>query len=67
MIHTGSGVSVSAAFILILLGVVLIFVSSIVPSLPLGAPPAGQPQRSISLWNLGWGFVLTGVLLVGRP
>lgn len=46
--------------ILILIGVVLIFLSAfpvVVPS---------PPRRPVNLWNLGWGFVLTGTLLLNR-
>lgn len=40
-------------FVLALIGVVLIIISAF-----------WTPPR-VSLWNLGWGFVLTGVLLFG--
>lgn len=44
-------------FVFILIGVVLIILSAF-------WSPA-TPRRPISLWNLGWGFVLIGALLVG--
>ena len=45
----------AVATIFVLIGVVLIFVSAFVPTL-----------GTASLWNLGWGFVLTGALLIGK-
>ncbi len=48
----------STGTILVLIGVILIFVSAFPSSIP-------SKDYPISLWNLGWGFVLTGVLLVG--
>lgn len=45
----------SAATIVILIGVILVFLSAL-PVL----------SQGVSLWNLGWGFVLLGYLVIGK-
>lgn len=45
----------SASLVVILIGVILIFLSAI-PGL----------NQFVNLWNVGWGFVLLGYLLVGK-
>jgi len=47
----------SASLVVVLIGLVLVFVSALfsTPSIK---------GRAVNLWYLGWGFILTGVLLL---
>jgi hypothetical protein len=49
-------VILSGAGLLVLIGIILIIVSAF--------PKVQQRVPEIQFWNLGWGFVLAGLLLV---
>jgi len=48
----------SLGSILVIIGVILIIISAF-------WNPAPRPTRTVSFWNLGWGFVLAGLLIFG--
>jgi hypothetical protein len=53
----------SIGTILVLIGIICIFLSAF-PGIAIPSK-----ERPVSLWNLGWAFVLSGIFLVGgvRP